>query len=97
MAGLTIANIIGVPVGTFIGQHLGWRASFGAITIMGIIAFIGIILFIPKLGQDKLTGLKQQFAAFTQPKLLVMLLLSAIGCGSLFTVFTYITPLLEDA
>ncbi|MEH7361309.1 MFS transporter [Priestia aryabhattai] len=96
MAGLTIANIIGVPVGTFIGQHLGWRASFGAITIMGIIAFIGIILFIPKLGQEKLTGLKQQFAAFSQPKLLVMLLLSAIGCGSLFTVFTYITPLLED-
>lgn len=41
MAGLTIANIIGVPLGTFIGQHLGWRASFGAIVIMGIISLIG--------------------------------------------------------
>ncbi|KYG28032.1 MFS transporter [Priestia endophytica] len=96
MAGLTIANIVGVPVGTFIGQHLGWRASFGAITIMGLIAFIGIIIFIPKLRQEASSNLTKQFSAFKQPKLLLFLLLSALGCGSLFTVFTYITPLLVD-
>ncbi|GAA4848527.1 hypothetical protein GCM10023310_28410 [Paenibacillus vulneris] len=46
LAGLTIANIIGVPFGTFIGQQLGWRASFGAITLLGIISLAGIIRFI---------------------------------------------------
>jgi DHA1 family inner membrane transport protein len=53
MSGLTIANIIGVPLGTFIGQHLGWRASFGAIVIMGILSLIGILIFIPHIQQKR--------------------------------------------
>ncbi|MDR9856920.1 MFS transporter [Paenibacillus sp. VCA1] len=96
MAGLTIANIIGVPLGTFVGQHLGWRASFAAIAVMGVIALIGIILFIPRIRQDQTSSLAKQFKALAQPKLLVMLLACAIGNSSLFAVFTYIAPLLEQ-
>ncbi|MEC0226659.1 MFS transporter [Paenibacillus alba] len=96
MAGLTIANIMGVPFGTFIGQQLGWRASFGAIVIMGIISLIGILFFIPRVQQEKSAGIVQQFRALIQPRLLLMLLVGALGSGSLFTVFTYITPLLEQ-
>ncbi|GIO31441.1 MULTISPECIES: MFS transporter [Paenibacillus] len=96
MAGLTIANIIGVPLGTFVGQHLGWRASFAAIAAMGVIALIGIILFIPRIRQDQTSSLAKQFKALAQPKLLVMLLACAIGNSSLFAVFTYIAPLLEQ-
>lgn len=96
MAGLTIANIVGVPLGTFIGQHMGWRASFGAIAIMGVIALIGILIFIPKLRQDKPTSVLKQVKALAQRKLLLFLLIGALGNASLFTVFTYITPLLED-
>lgn len=94
MAGLTIANIVGVPLGTFIGQNMGWRASFGAIAIMGVIALIGIILFIPKLKQEKPVSLAQQLSAVIQPKLLLYLLIGALGNAGLFTVFTYINPLL---
>lgn len=95
MAGLTIANIIGVPIGTFIGQHLGWRASFAAIMVMGIVALIGIMIFIPRIRQDEHASLINQFRALAQPKLLVILLASAIGNSSLFAVFTYIASLLE--
>jgi len=96
MAGLTISNILGVPLGTYIGQNMGWRASFGAIALMGVIALIGIILLIPRLQQPKATGILQQVAALINPKLMVFLLICALGNAGLFTVFTYITPLLVD-
>lgn len=96
MAGLTIANIIGVPLGTFIGQHMGWRASFGAIAIMGVIALIGIALFIPQIKQDEPISLARQVRSLLRPKLLLFLLIGALGNTSLFAVFTYIAPLLQQ-
>ncbi|SEO76078.1 MFS transporter [Paenibacillus sp. OK076] len=96
LAGLTIANIIGVPFGTFIGQQLGWRSSFGAITILGIISLLGIIRFIPVIQQGPPANLGQQFRNLVRPQVLLILLIGALGCGSLFAVFTYITPMLVD-
>ncbi|WP_138753945.1 MFS transporter [Paenibacillus sinopodophylli] len=94
MAGLTIANIIGVPLGTFIGQHMGWRASFGAIAIMGVLALIGILLFIPKLKPEQPVSIVKQISALASPKLMLFLLIGALGNAGLFAVFTYIAPLL---
>ncbi|TCM97006.1 DHA1 family inner membrane transport protein [Paenibacillus sp. BK033] len=96
MAGLTIANIIGVPIGTYIGQNWGWRASFGAIAAMGVLALIGIMIFIPKLKLSKQVSVLKQLSAIARPKLLVYLLIAALGNAGLFAVFTYITPLLTD-
>jgi MFS transporter, DHA1 family, inner membrane transport protein len=96
MAGLTIANIVGVPLGTFIGQNMGWRASFAAIAVMGVAALIGILIFIPKIKQDKPASVIQQISALANPKLLLFLLIGALGNASLFTVFTYIAPLLME-
>ncbi|MEW4370445.1 MFS transporter [Paenibacillus kandeliae] len=96
LAGLTIANIIGVPFGTLIGQQLGWRASFGAITIMGVISLIGIILLIPKIQQTEQPRLSKEVSSLFQPQVLLILATGAFGCCSMFTVFTYITPLLTD-
>ncbi|MCY9589640.1 MFS transporter [Paenibacillus chitinolyticus] len=96
MAGLTIANIIGVPFGTFIGQNLGWRASFGAVAVMGVISLIGILALIPVIPREESSSLVRQIRALAQPRLLLVLLTGAIGCSSLFTVFTYIAPLLEQ-
>ncbi|WP_261764461.1 MFS transporter [Paenibacillus xylanexedens] len=96
LAGLTIANIIGVPFGTFIGQQLGWRSSFGAITILGIVSLLGIIRFIPVIPQGTPANLGQQFRNLIRPQVLLVLLIGAMGCGSLFAVFTYITPMLVD-
>lgn len=96
LAGLTVANIIGVPFGTFIGQQLGWRASFGAITVLGIISLFGIIRFIPVIVQEQTANLAEQVRGLMNPKVLLILLTGALGCGSLFALFTYITPILED-
>ncbi|CAI6075508.1 Inner membrane transport protein YdhP [Paenibacillus sp. JJ-100] len=96
LAGLTIANIIGVPFGTFIGQQLGWRSSFGAITILGVISLFGIVRFIPVIPQGTPANLGQQFRNLIRPQVLLVLLIGAMGCGSLFAVFTYITPMLVD-
>lgn len=96
MAGLTIANIVGVPLGTFVGQQMGWRASFGAIAIMGVIALAGILLFVPRLRQEAPSGMAQQLRSLVRPKLLLFLLIAALGNTSLFAVFTYIAPLLQD-
>lgn len=96
LAGLTIANIIGVPFGTFIGQQLGWRASFGAITLLGLISLAGIIRFIPVIHRDQPSDLARELRNLINPQVLLVLLTGALGCGSLFAVFTYITPLLEN-
>lgn len=96
MAGLTIANIIGVPIGTFIGQTMGWRASFAAIAVMGVLALIGILIFIPKLRQEQASSIAQQITALIRPQLLLFLLIGALGNAGLFAVFTYIAPLLIE-
>lgn len=96
MAGLTIANIIGVPFGTYVGQQMGWRASFGAIAIVGAVTLVGILFFIPRIRQDKPTGVLKQIAAMSNPKLHLFLLIGVLGNAGLFAVFTYITPLLVD-
>ncbi|WP_042200568.1 MFS transporter [Paenibacillus camerounensis] len=95
LAGLTVANIIGVPFGTFIGQQLGWRASFGAITVLGIISLFGIIRFIPVIIQQETANLREQVRGLLNPQVLLILLTGALGCGSLFALFTYITPMLQ--
>ncbi|MEK8130512.1 MFS transporter [Paenibacillus filicis] len=96
MAGLTVANIIGVPFGTFIGQNMGWRAAFLAVVVMGIITLVGIVALIPKIPHDPSSSFIRQIRALGQPKLLTVLLAGAIGCSSLFAVFTYIAPLLQE-
>jgi len=96
MAGLTIANIIGVPLGTFIGQQMGWRASFGAIAIMGVLALVGILIFIPQIRQEQSSSVIQQVKELLKPKLTLFLLIGALGNAGLFAVFTYIASLLIE-
>ncbi|QJC51002.1 MFS transporter [Paenibacillus albicereus] len=96
MAGLTIANILGVPFGTFIGQELGWRMSFVAVAVMGVVTLIGLIVLIPSVKQEEDTSPARQIRALMQPKLGLALLTGAMGCCSLFALFSYIKPLLTD-
>ena len=93
MAGLTIANILGVPLGTYIGQHLGWRASFGSVVLMGIIFFIDLLIFIPQITQKTNSSLTRQVRSLLQPRLLLVFLIGALGCSSCFAVFTLLHTL----
>ncbi|WP_273429016.1 MFS transporter [Marinobacter sp.] len=95
--GLTVALVTGVPLGTFIGQTFGWRATFLTVAALGAIALIGSALLVPKnLKQSVPASLSQQLQVLTHPRLLLVYAMTAIGYGGTFTAFTYLTPILED-
>ncbi|MCR8656735.1 MFS transporter [Paenibacillus sp. T3-5-0-4] len=96
LAGLTIANIVGVPFGTFIGQQFGWRASFGVITILGFIALLGIAKYIPSIKENQHVSIMQEINAVMKPQVLLTLVAGLFGCASLFALFTYISPILQQ-
>ena len=95
--GLTVALVTGVPLGTFIGQTFGWRATFLTVAALGTIALIGSALLVPKnLKKSTPATLRQQLEVVTHPRLLLVYAMTAIGYGGTFTAFTYLTPILED-
>ncbi|OPH56338.1 arabinose transporter permease [Paenibacillus ferrarius] len=93
--GLTLANILGVPIGTFLGQAYGWRSTFWVITLMGVIALAGIILLVPKVKAEP-SSLRQELGVLRRPVVHVALLMTIFGFGGVFTAFTYISPILVD-
>jgi DHA1 family inner membrane transport protein len=94
--GLTLANVLGVPVGTVLGQHFGWRVVFGVITILGIIGLLGIITLVPNLASNAGSSLKKELAVFKRGGVWLSLLITAFGFSGVFASFTYIAPLLTD-
>lgn len=96
-AGLTVALVTGVPLGTFIGQTFGWRATFLTVAALGAIALVGSALLVPRnLKQSAPSTLRQQLEVITHPRLLLVYAMTAVGYGGTFTAFTYLTPILED-
>lgn len=96
-AGLTIANVLGVPLGAFVGQQFGWRTVFWIISVIGIIALAGLVLLIPRTEPEQgQLPLPQQFRALLRPQVLVSLLTTVLVFGGMFGVFTYIEPLLRE-
>jgi predicted MFS family arabinose efflux permease len=96
-SGLTVATITGVPIGTFIGQQMGWRFAFGAIVVAGIIALIANSILVPSdLRKGTRTTFRDQFKVITNGRLLLLFLITALGYGGTFVVFTYLSPLLQE-
>lgn len=96
--GLTVALVTGVPLGTFIGQHLGWRETFLAVAVLGAIAFVVSLLFIPNnVKHQAPASLAQQFKVLTQPRLLLVYATTAIGYGGSFIPFTFLAPILMQS
>ncbi|QND75379.1 MFS transporter [Tardiphaga robiniae] len=95
-AGLTLANVLGVPFGTALGQAAGWRAAFWAVVVIGIVAFLAISRFVPSGMPGTRGGLAKEFCALGRWPVLLPMLISTIASVSMFSLFTYITPLLEE-
>jgi DHA1 family inner membrane transport protein len=94
--GLTLANVLGVPLGTALGQAAGWRATFWAVTVIGIAAFIGLLVLLPRDKQGaKAPAMLRELAGLKGPVWLA-LLITIIASSSMFTYFTYIAPILND-
>lgn len=95
--GLTVALVTGVPLGTFIGQHFGWRETFLAVSALGVIAFVGSLLFVPSSIPHKApASLLQQARVLAEPRLLLVYAKTAIGYGGSFIPFTFLAPILQD-
>ena len=95
--GLTVALVTGVPLGTFIGQNYGWRATFLAVSGLGLIAFIGSALFVPRtIAHTASASLKVQASVLLQPRLLLVYAMTAVGYGGSFIAFTFLAPLLQQ-
>lgn len=96
-SGLTIATVTGVPLGTFIGQQSGWRAAFIAIVVIGILAFVANLILVPAhLRKGNKTPVRDQLKLVGNGRLLLAFLITALGYGGTFVVFTYLSPLLHD-
>ncbi|MCQ4117681.1 MFS transporter [Rhodococcus tibetensis] len=98
-AGLTIANVLGVPFGTFLGQQFGWRSTFWAITVIGVIALIGIATLVPVLARASdpaSAGLRGELRAFRSPQVWFSIAVTVLGFGGMFGAFTYIAFTLTE-
>lgn len=94
--GLTLANVLGVPLGTAIGQAYGWRSAFAAVTIIGVVTIIGLIAVLPKDKSEHRSSLGREIAALGNGRLWLALLTTVFFSAAMFTLFTYIAPLLRD-
>jgi DHA1 family inner membrane transport protein len=95
--GLTIANVIGVPLATWTGEHLGWRASFWGIAGLGGATMAALRLTLPALPAPSGSNALAELRVLTRKPVLGALALTVVGSSAMFTVFTYITPILREA
>ncbi|MEZ8699657.1 MFS transporter [Vibrio lentus] len=95
--GLTVALVTGVPLGTYIGQTFGWQATFLIVALLGLIALIGSAILVPSnLKQPPAAKISAQLKVLTQPRLLLVYAITALGYGGTFTAFTFLAPILEN-
>lgn len=94
--GLTAATILGVPAGAWLGLHHGWRASFWAVALIGVLAFAVLAVFVPRSPRaGTLPPLRDELAVLARPQVLLGLAMTVIGYAGVFAVFTYVQPLLN--
>ena len=95
--GLTVATLLGVPAGAWLGLHYGWRATFWAVTVIGVIATVVIATLVPKdRGNTAPMAFRDELKVVGRPQVLLGLLMTVLGFGGMFTVYTYIQPLLTE-
>lgn len=96
-AGLTVAIVTGVPLGTFIGQHFGWQATFIGVALLGVIGLIASFIMLPgDLKNEKPASLRIQLKVLSNKPLVLTFLMTALGYGGTFVAFTYLSPILQE-
>ncbi|WP_260515447.1 MFS transporter [Serratia fonticola] len=95
--GLTVALVTGVPLGTFIGQHFGWRETFLAVSLIGMVAVIASLILIPNnIKNQASASIRDQLQVLTHPRLLLIYAVTALGYGGVFTTFTFLAPMMQE-
>jgi MFS transporter, DHA1 family, inner membrane transport protein len=94
LLGLSVANVVGVPVATWLGQTLGWRTAFGAAALLAALTAVSVWRVIPWTGADPAASLRRELGALRRPQVWLALGTGAIGGGGMFAVYSYISPIL---
>ncbi len=94
--GLTLSNVLGVPLGTFLGQAFGWRSTFWVVAALGVVGAVGVLALVPNRPADPAANLRAELSAFRRPQVWLALGMTALGFGGVFASFTYIAPLMVD-
>ncbi|WP_335938936.1 MFS transporter [Streptomyces sp. PTD5-9] len=94
--GLTVANIVGVPGGTYIGQAAGWRVTFVIVAALGVLGFLGVAKLVPETGRPESVTVRTEFAAFRNVQVWLAMAMTVLGYGGVFAAITYITPMMTE-
>ncbi|MGW2778523.1 MFS transporter [Streptomyces olivaceoviridis] len=94
--GLTIANIVGVPGGTYIGQVAGWRLTFTLVAALGAVGLLGVAKLVPEQGKPRAGNVRAEFAAFKNVQVWLAMAMTVLGYGGVFAAITYITPMMTQ-
>ncbi|MFJ9937491.1 Cmx/CmrA family chloramphenicol efflux MFS transporter [Streptomyces virginiae] len=97
IGGLSIANVLGVPAGAFLGEHLGWRSAFWSVAAASAVALVGILALIPRipLPAERPT-LRRELRIYGDRQVWLAIGITALGAGGVFCAFSYLSPLLTD-
>lgn len=96
MVGLSVANVVGVPAATWLGQNLGWRSAFGLVTVLGVVTVTALIVWVPRLDAMPTTNPITELGALTRLQVWMTLIVGMVGFGGMFAVYSYISTTLTD-
>ncbi|MCC5037047.1 MFS transporter [Streptomyces sp. WAC 00631] len=94
--GLTVANIVGVPGGTYIGQAAGWRVTFILVAALGAVGLLGVAKLVPETGRPESVSVRGEFAAFRNVQVWLAMTMTVLGYGGVFAAITYIAPMMTE-
>ena len=95
-AGLTIAVMIGVPFGSFLGGFANWRTVFGVMILLAIITMLGMIKFVPKVSLSAEANIAKELKVFKNPHILIVISIIVFGYSGVFTTYTFMEPMIRD-
>lgn len=93
-SGLTVANVVGVPLGTLIGQSVSWRVTFAGVAALGVVGLLGIARLVPEMPRPEDVHLRHELAAFKNVQVLLAMAMTVLGFGGVFAAITYIAPMM---
>lgn len=97
IGGLSIANVLGVPMGAFLGEHLGWRSAFWAVGLASAVALVGVVTRIPHIPlPEKKPEVRRELAIYRDRQVRLAIVITALAAGGVFCAFSYLAPLLTD-
>lgn len=92
--GLTVATVLGVPLGTLLGQHFGWRLTFWLIALVGLLAMVGVAALVPDMPAPRGARLRHELAVLANPQVLLAMAMTVLGFGGVFAAITYLAPMM---